>query len=356
MACRPAPTSSRSRWTTDGRFRSVLASAFRTRLSFGSAFQLTGRRDGNACAVANAFAILERALHTGHVARHLDADELELIAPAILQAIHVSVLDTDSGLPAPRGLDTAISLLCADASALARGINLVTAQGLIDVPRRIRLGLTLAAHVRPAPAGAVADDDLRLLWTTAPIVAAGLDLVPGPEPEQASRLLEALNWSPDQEATALFTGEPVGQVIAGRPADLLRTLRSAIGLVPKAVLDVDTLVAANFEWLIAARSGAFDVEEFYASWRYRKPPLPTLSDAMIAHLAKRKAPSGTVEWASFPQLTLRAALTFTNPGQHGDPLACRLLWAAAEFAPRLVQRDLVLATALHAIAPRPEAT
>jgi hypothetical protein len=118
-----------------------------------------------------------------------------------------------------------------------------------------------------------------------------------------------------------------------------------IDLVPRAVLDVDTLVAANFEWLIAAKGGECNIEEFFWRWRRRIEHPPVVTDAMRRHLAKREPPPGTVEWAAFPVMTLSAALGLVaNAECH---TAYDLLWEATVFAPKLVVRDLVLATALH---------
>lgn len=290
-------------------------------------------------------AVLERALITGHIARHLDDDEVVEIAPAALRALHLWALDPDPKLSVPKGVRIVGALLGASPNALVRAVNTVAASGLLDVRTACRLGLLLLGDVDVGANGAVGDDELRPLWSTAPVLAARFDVVADGDLERESRLFEALNWAPSEGTDALLTGEPVDQLFAGRPAEALIALRSMIDLVPRAVLDVDTLVAANFEWLIAAKGGECNIEEFFWRWRRRIEPPPVVTDAMRRHLAKREPPPGTVEWAAFPVLTLSAALGLVaNPECH---TAYDLLWEATLFAPKLVVRDLVLATALH---------
>lgn len=294
----------------------------------------------------DALDILERTLLTGHIARRLEPPEFREVAPAALRALQLWALEPDPGLTTPRGLSTVCALVGAEPNELVRAVNSAAAAGLFDTRSSVRLGLLLLRELHPAEPDAIADEDLRLLWSTSPVLAARLDLVADADPDRESRLLEALNWSPTQGRQALITGEPVDQTIASRPTELLRALQAAIDLMPRAELDVDTLVVANFEWLIAASSGECGIEEFFRSWRRRRLLPAAVTDIMESHLAKRRPPAGTVSWGAFPLLTLSAALGVTADQNNHD--AYDLLWAATAFAPKLVGRDLVLASALNA--------
>lgn len=310
-----------------------------------------GRREErmDALRCGDGVAILERALVTGHIARRLEEHELREVAPAALRALHLWALDPDRGLRAPKGISAVSSLLVASTNSLVRAVNTAAAGGLLDARAACRLGLLLMRDLRADASDAIDDEELRPLWSTAPVLAARLDLIADANPERESRLREALNWAPSQGTSALLTGEPVDQHFAGLPPERLVALRSEIDLVPKAVLDIDTLVAANFEWLIAASSGECNIESFVAEWARRLRPPVVVTETMRCHLAKREPPAGTVTWAGFPALTLSAALVLvSNPGYHD---ANDLLWEASVFAPRLVVRDLVLATALDLYAP-----
>lgn len=301
------------------------------------------RRAGDASAIE----LLEHALATGHLSRHLTSDELDEVTPAALDAVMLYVVETHGRLQTARGTRLMVDLLSLDAHRTARAINERSARLALSPTAQAHLSLTLIDGVRYVD-HAEEDEALRVLWATAPVLAARVDLGPHPGPGADARLREALEWTPADGAAAIFAGEPVDQTIAGRPAELLVMLRDAIDLVPKSIVDKDTLVAANFEWLIAARSGTFDVEHFYQQWAGTKLRLPPLSTDMALHLERRKAAKGTEAWASFPLLTLEAALSLTAPGIK-DRNAHDLLWEAAEFAPKLVSRDLVLAAALLAV-------
>jgi hypothetical protein len=188
-----------------------------------------------------------------------------------------------------------------------------------------------------------------MLWATSPVLAAQIDLGADPSPDASSRIKEALEWTPEDGASGLFAGEPVDQAVAGRPLELLTILRDAIDLVPKSILDSDTLVAANFEWLIAAKQGSNVVEQLFHRWTHARFEPDGLSREMERHLAARQAPRGTEAWASFPKLTLAAALSFTG-SRSGN--ARDFLLQAAEIAPKLVTRDLVLAVVLDEMSRR----
>jgi hypothetical protein len=240
-----------------------------------------------------------------------------------------------------------VDLLTLDTLRLARAVNERSAALDLTPTAQVRMALVLLDGLR-ALAGSDDDKTLRLLWATAPILAARIDLGARRNSDADARIREALEWTPADGAEALFAGEAVDQAIAGRQAELLVVLRDAIDLVPKSILDKDTFVAANFEWLIAARSGGYDVERFYQHWRRVAPHLPPLSSDTAHHLERREVGKGTEAWASFPALTLKAALALMGPEASNHAMH-DLLWEAAVFAPKLVSHDLVLAAALFAV-------
>lgn len=246
----------------------------------------------------------------------------------------------------PRGLAAAATLLCGDDEVLTR--TLVAHAEARSFDRRVStlLAVRLMRRLHGTAPGAVDDEDLRRLWATAPSIAVALDAVACPSPERSARLEASLEWNPEGELTDLPTGDPVQQQVAGLPAGTLRSIRSQMDLFPKAILDIDSLAAANFEWLIAVADGDFDVQDFCRRHRSCLGPNGDQPAEAARHLEHRTAPKGTVAWASFPSHTLSAALAVTAPGR-SDNAREDLLIEAAQHAPRLVERDLVLARLLH---------
>jgi hypothetical protein len=299
-------------------------------------------------ASGDGLAIMERALHTRHIARPLLPAELIDLGPAALACILFLGVDPDPGLRPPSGLHVVGKLLCADPQAFASAVTGAAADGRLGPREALLLALLLGERLHKVSVLPIDDDSARMLWSTAPALAALLDLANHPDDLRDARLRAALGWIPADGVEQLFTGAPVDQALAGRSAELLELLRSNIDLVPQAVLDADTLVIANFEWLIAARSERFDVRRFWGAWS-RQVTTTDLTAGMTDHLDRRTAPAGTEAWASFPRLTLAAAIRLAQTGGE-EEWAADLLREAADHAPKLVERDIVLAQALHVIA------
>lgn len=297
-----------------------------------------------------AIEILERILATGHIGRRLEPEELDEIAVAALESSIPYVVEPEPGLNPPRGAEVALRLLSSERSRLVRAVNDVSARLSLSPTARVRLAIELLDRLDEAEVATDLDDEsMRMLWATAPVLAARLDLCASTDPQATSRVEEALEWTPNDGTDCLFAGEPVDQLLAGRPPELLATLRDAIDLMPKSILDRDTLVAANFEWLIAAKQEENEVKQIFRHWRFDQllPENPT--PEMERHLAQRQAPRGTETWASFPKHTLAAALSLIKTANRD---ARDFLWRAAEVAPKLVARDLVLAVVLNAISEK----
>ena len=163
--------------------------------------------------------------------------------------------------------------------------------------------------------------------------------------EQAARCDEFLGWAPDADIP-IPTGEPVPQMFAAMDADILRGIQASIELVPRRILDIDSLVAANFEWLLAEKRGEVDVARWWREADHTARGLQSPGPNLAAHLVKREPPKGTVAWAGVPRATLAlAAIAVADEPQR--PEAVRGLADAFTWAPKLVGRDLVLACLLQ---------
>lgn len=293
--------------------------------------------------------LLERGLATGKMARKLSPAELDAISIPAIEAVVLYVVQPQPGLPQPRGSRLLVGLLTLEVDRLARSVNEASARLALSPTAQARLALELIDRV--AEEAVVTDDDaMRVLWATSPVLAARIDLASDLTNLASSRIRESLGWTPDDGAVALFAGEPIDQLFIGMPVDSLEGIRRAIDLVPKSILDQESLVAANFEWLMAAKTAATNmVVPFLHRWSRISLRHGVCSEAMAHHLAQREAPKGTEPWAGFPSLTLFAALSLVDRAVN-DANARDLLWDAAEFAPAIVTRDLVLAFALHSLA------
>ena len=98
------------------------------------------------------------------------------------------------------------------------------------------------------------EDSIRSCWLTAPVLAAAVDLTTDLAPEQTARCDEFLGWAPDAGCDTITVGDPVNQVWIGIDTDQLEAIQRTVELVPRQLLSLDSLVAANFEWLFAEKN------------------------------------------------------------------------------------------------------
>lgn len=284
--------------------------------------------------------ILEIALGTGEICRHLEPAELLKLAPAALKALQVMLANDLSGSVTNHRFSAVASLLTADTNAFADACVGAVEAGQCTDEELVVLAVVLARRLR-AGAQEVDDAMLRSLWEVAPPLAAGLDVGPDPNESQLSRGREFV-WDPgDDEDLRPPLGDPPNQRWIGIPAEQLASIRQEVELVPRRVLSIDSWLAANFEWLEAAKASGSGVEHWWevnSSLVREVGPLPA---AAQAHLDARQPPTGTVSWAAIPRATFACVLHVITDSAHATR-AGRALVEAMAFAPRLVARDLVL--------------
>ncbi len=290
-------------------------------------------------------AVLEVAASTGWIARHLDEAELAKVGPlALTAALHAITDDRGHDLSSPR-FSAIGSLLTADETCFAKTITSAVTDGRCTPTEATRVALELVDRIEPPELRTSITGEMRGLWQTCPLAAIRFDLTASLSGEQQARLDEFLGWAPDAD-DPIPTGEPVNQMFAAMPAETLRAIQAQIDLVPRRLLDIDSLVAANFEWLLAASSDGVDVQRWWhiarQSARHLRTPGPNLS----AHLESREPPQGTVSWAGVPKASLALA-TLAIADEDSRAEAISLLAEAHSWAPRLVGRDLVLACLLQ---------
>lgn len=289
-------------------------------------------------------AVLEVAASTGWIARHLDEAELAKVGPlALTAALHAITDDRGHDLSSPR-FSAIGSLLTADKTCFAKTITSAVTDGRCTPTEATRVALELIDRLDPPDLRTSISSEMRGLWQTCPLAAIRLDLTPTLSGEQAARLDEFLGWAPDADEP-IPTGEPVNQMFAAMPPETLRAIQTQIDLVPRRILDIDSLVAANFEWLLAASSEVADVQRWWHFARRTAGHLRRPAPNLRAHLESREPPQGTVPWAAVPQATLALA-TLAIADENIRPEAVSVLAEAHTWAPRLVGRDLVLACLL----------
>jgi hypothetical protein len=128
----------------------------------------------------------------------------------------------------------------------------------------------------------------------------------------------------------------------GKSEDELEAMRHLLELVPKELLALDALVAANLEWLAALSAKRALVETW---WLTHQAFAGARFDAPIEALPffeARDAPPNTQAIAALPAATLGASLEAVSESNRALAAQLALLEALA-FAPKLVVRDLVLA-------------
>ena len=284
--------------------------------------------------------VLELALGTGEISRHLEPDELSKLAPAALKALQVMLADDPSGSVTNHRFGAVAALLTADANAFADAfVGAVEADECSDEELLV-LAVVLASRLRAA-AGDVDDARLRALWEVAAPLAAGLDVRPDPNGSHLARAREFV-WDPgDNEDCNPPLGDPPDQRWIGIPAEQLASIRQEVELMPRRVLSLDSWLAANFDWLEAAKVRGADVEHWWDRHASLIDALGAVPTAARTHLDARRPPAGTAAWAAVPQATLACVLHLLTDSPHATR-AGRALVEAVAFAPRLVARDLVL--------------
>ena len=289
----------------------------------------------------DALDVLEHALATGEISRHLNEAELDEIAGPAVDSLMLFL--RDKSMPTPRGLKAVRDLLTMRPSSMVTGlIDRLGDNRTTTPPDRLRLMLQIIHRVKPASIGELDEEALRHLWAVAPPIAAKLDFVSNPHPERVERYQEFLEWAPDDGVDAIAPGAALKNVEVNLPAEHLRDLRKRMDLLPSTLLDKDSLAAAQFEWLIDAHENDIDVTKIMEQQRIDPNNVVLTGQRIRRHFEARKPEQGTLPIASFPHELLRSAVSFCQETGLQSP-GRALVNAAAAFAPRLVQHDLVLA-------------
>lgn len=288
--------------------------------------------------------VLELAAMTGRIARHLDEDELRKVAPMALAAALWIAADNDGrGVTSP-GFDAIASLLLADATCFATTITEAVVDASCSTDEVTRMVLAILHRLEPPDSRTSISAAMRGLWETCPAVAIRFDLTDHLGGEQAARCEEFMGWAPDSD-DSVPVGAPVGQQFVAIGADTLEHIAASIDLLPRRILDIDSLVTANFEWLLAEKRGEADVRNWWLRADRLASRLVDPGPSLAEHLAHRVPPRGTMDWAAVPHATLALSTLVVTDHERRDD-AVILLLEAFEWAPRLVSRDIVLASLL----------
>jgi hypothetical protein len=300
------------------------------------------------------FAVLELAMATGVLSRTLDLGNLGRVASSAFDAAcQLLEQDDEAGASSPQ-FKAVCDLLFFNPSCLARAL-------VADVSASEHKPLTLllfsietvhrARPLSQPQAEAIEENSLmRLLWQSAPVLAAAMELDEGASAQQDARCDEFLGWAPDLARDDIPTGGAVNQALVGIDAAQLEEIQRWMELVPQNILSFDALAAANFEWLLAEKRGSEEPGRWWSQSSWLIERLGRSSNLIERHLKARTPSRGCVDWAALPVATLAAAIHVVRPTEH-RAAAARALRRVAAFAPRLVTRDLVLALALVRLEP-----
>lgn len=288
--------------------------------------------------------VLELAAITGRIARHLDEAELREIAPMALAAALWVADDNDGRGATSPGFDAITSLLLADATCFAMAVTEAVAAASCSSEEVTRLVLAILPRLEPPESRTSIGAAMRGLWESCPAAAIRFDLTDPLSGEQAARCEEFLGWAPDAD-DSVPVGAPVDQQFAAIGADTLEHIAASIDLLPRRLLDIDSLVTANFEWLLAEKRGKVDVRNWWLRADRLASRLVDPGPLLAEHLAHRVPPKGTMDWAAVPFATLALSTLVVTDHEHRDD-AVLLLREAFAWAPKLVTRDIVLASLL----------
>jgi hypothetical protein len=291
--------------------------------------------------------VVEFAAATGLIPRLLTSDELAVAMPALLD-VTADMLNEPGAPDLTSGRFTAIrGLLLADTGCFADAVVGAFERGRLDSAGLVPLAVALGPHLAPPADFETTDLDASVgaLWEVGPCLAAGLDITEHPEEARAARFRRYLAWDPSEGVGAIHPGGPVEQVFVGMTAETLEAIALSIRLVPDRVLTLDSLVQANFEWLLADKHGGA-ARRWWKEWEHLLHKTPeAFGEHATVHLGARHPPAGTEAWAGLPSVTLAAALHLLADTLYRVE-ATRALLAAVQFAPLLIARDLVLARVL----------
>lgn len=286
---------------------------------------------------------LERFLFQPDFDAPLPTEDTAALAPLALAALLELVRAPDAQLAELQLMDALAAIVAASAAELVRVLLDRCADEPLEAPVRARLAALLLPHLSPLRPSRIADADLEALWRTAPALAAALEPCCSGDTEQAERF--ELLAGTEEFKPVLLRG--LSQNEAGLGAERLEEIAAEVGLrgTPP-FLGGEGGQLAQFEWLRAAATGAFDPQEFWRRWRRRLPHPPVVSTENELEAVGRRRARNAEEWVSLPMLPLIAALHVRHRSD-SRAAASELLYALAGQAPLLVERDLATVALLN---------
>jgi hypothetical protein len=226
-------------------------------------------------------------------------------------------------------------------------LRLAVAAIPLTTPRdEAEVGLSDGHEGAPVTPPDLSDSTLRDLWSTCPPVAAWIDVPRAGNERQESidRCEEFLGVSPGGQVNP---GEAMKPQVWQLPAEILREIHRSMELKPVRLLEIDALVEANFEWLLAEREGRLRS----TAWCMEHPGvhhhLPVFDEDIELHMAARRPKTAVEEGMKLSRRVLGAALHVAASSPLVE-LAAEALLALVDVVPKLLTRDLTLAITLIA--------
>jgi hypothetical protein len=298
--------------------------------------------------------VLTYAAASGTILRQLTDEECEAIVPLALEA-----LDLASSLQYPTvNADAVADLIALNPAAVVAGVRASALTWSINHSTSF-LGsiLPLLSAMRRSAKIKNSIADTSTLWDICPPLAAMHDLAnledassrESFETGSGARLGAArkLPLVPEMRSRV-----PELQRLIGRSADALDALRRACFLLPKQVLDLESQVAVQLEWLIADKNGIFSAEEWVKANRKLGNKADDLDPSLFAEFASVCAPDAlatSIPAICFPEIVYVAALHVVSSAKsrHRAAMALHELIGPC---PGIVSRSLILA-AVHVYLP-----
>lgn len=290
----------------------------------------------------DALDIVASALTVGRYSRPLDADEIDQHANELMQSLE-SKITLGPDLTTESSFRQTCEWLAGRPLALERALDDALSRA-VDPDTLLALGIELARHMHMPNLAAASP----ALWAAAPVLAARLDLANG-DTESRERIetylgisdLEA--WQPDETPV----DENNVRVVLPKDAGSLRLFRSDLDAIPLHLLDPNTRQLAAFEWVINHQSGEFDAVGWVGNHAtmIERLGLPDWAAALVRAEQVGTSTARAFPHARLPELVMRAAvLSMTTE----DPFPRRALQRLRPYAPLIVTRSLVMATAVQA--------
>lgn len=343
-------------WTTPARPTSCASDAV-VREDVGSQSDIAAHIDS--LGVADPHELIERTLLTSVRDRRLTDTELLVVAPDVIETVTAGFELAANGVRVPQGYLPIQAILRAHPAATAHGFNEFATRYPDRRHLLLGLALSLLARMKPdfdelAPTG-----EMEGLWHTCPPLAARLDLLDEPSDERSDRLLRFLGWIPSHGRDSVTPDGALTPLELGMPPEVLKSVLAGSSLVPERLLDGGTAQEAQAEWLIANASKDIEVDAWghpstaarrwmqqYGQLLHGLGDVPEIGREHVKRrLVDKIGANDEFGWGSLPAVTLAAAFHVLTDDDD-RPLAIRALTDAASFAPRLVERDLVLAQVL----------